>query len=64
MADAPAVHIGENSPEGVAYKLMLSLAQADANTRKEALELYAECLDAVRGIRTVKGTASTWPPAR
>jgi hypothetical protein len=29
MADAPVVHIGENSPEYVAYRLMLDIAEAE-----------------------------------
>ena len=29
MADAPVVHIGENSPERVAYDLMLNIAYTE-----------------------------------
>lgn len=29
MADAPVVHIGENSPEKVAYDLMMNIAGAE-----------------------------------
>jgi hypothetical protein len=52
MADAPVVHIGENSPEGVAYKLMYLIRSS--NTKESPkdkdgiLDLYAECLNAVR----------------
>ncbi len=61
MSDAaPVVHIGENSPEQVAYKLMKELYVHDKPTtngpgvwRKHVLDLYAECLDAVQGKRIV-----------
>jgi hypothetical protein len=39
--------IGENSPEGVAYKLLYLIRGAGATTAKtkdEILDLYAECL--------------------
>lgn len=59
MADEAVVHIGENSPEQVAYKLMIDLRsienrypehqQAD---RKWLLDTYAECLEAVKGHRS------------
>jgi hypothetical protein len=56
MADKPVVHIGENSPEWVAYKLMhdilITERKTPANTiRKDILDTYAECLQAVRGRR-------------
>lgn len=62
MADAPVVHIGENSPEEVAYRLMKTIASNEGKTinpmgnnisadRKWILDTYAECLDAVRGSR-------------
>lgn len=64
MADAPVVHIGENSPEQVAHKLLLEIANAENMTfyanassgkktadRKWILDTYAECLYAVRGHR-------------
>jgi len=56
MADKPAVHIGENSPEWVAYKLMwdvLSTERDDVKrrTKETYLDTYAECLHAVRGYR-------------
>jgi hypothetical protein len=49
--DAPAIHIGENSPEYVAYLLMFQVNSAEkpqTRTRKEILDLYAECLLTVR----------------
>lgn len=60
MAETPAVHIGENSPEEVALKLfhiMFSREKAvggsNANAsgdklKKWVLDNYAECLMAVR----------------
>ena len=62
MADANTVlHIGENLPEQVAFKLMKELANVEgrdlylgaknAADRKWVLDTYAECLHAVRGYR-------------
>lgn len=57
MADAaPVVHIGENSPEEVALKLMRMIASNEGKTlmsaataeRKWLLDTYAECLQTVR----------------
>lgn len=52
MADEPVVHIGENSPEEVAFKLMhLIIAEeraAHIPNRKQILDLYAECLVTVK----------------
>ena len=52
------VHIGENSPEHVAYQLFRHVAAAegvalgqlrkDAISRKWILDIYSECLHAVR----------------
>ena len=58
MADKPVVHIGENSPEWVAYKLMHDILMTEEKTpanatRKDILDTYAECLQAVRGRRVV-----------
>lgn len=50
MADA-VVHIGENSPEHVALKLyerVNAVENQANNTRERILDLYAECLLAVR----------------
>jgi hypothetical protein len=50
MADKPVVHIGENSPEHVAFQLMGAVLQAEAPqkpSRKLILDTYAECLIAV-----------------
>ncbi len=55
MAEQPVVHIGENSPEQVAYKLTedvlfkvedLTWGRLD---RKTFLDTYAECLLTVGG---------------
>jgi hypothetical protein len=51
MADAPIVHIGENSPENIALKLFdrVEIAEGHPNRAKEGiLDLYAECLLAVK----------------
>jgi hypothetical protein len=57
MADAPVVHIGENSPQHIAYQLFQhivavegkSLASGRPGTanRKWILDTYAECLRTV-----------------
>lgn len=63
MADNAVVHIGENSPEEVAYKLMKDISNVERrplfNTEKVQpadrawiLDTYAECLEAVRGYRS------------
>lgn len=59
MADqAPVVHIGENSPQEVALKLLHFIRASDStskvNARAEVLDLYAECLQATMGGRIVK----------
>ncbi len=61
MADAPVIHIGENSPEEVAYKLLQTIASQEGKSlmsspvggaakadRKWLLDSYAECLLAVK----------------
>lgn len=50
MADAPVVHIGENSPEYVAFLLFKETRalESPVTTRKQVLELYADCLRTVR----------------
>jgi len=56
MADAPVVHIGQNSPEEVAYKLAhrILVEEKKPFTRAYLLDLFAECFDAVRGGRNWK----------
>lgn len=59
MADAPVVHIGENSPEKVALDLMQMIAKVEKRElyahgdnpadRAYLLGTYAKCLEAVRG---------------
>ena len=54
MADQPVVHIGENSPEQVAFKLMLNIARVEGRDGQETaskewiLDTYAECLRIVK----------------
>lgn len=63
-ADSTTVHIGENSPEQVAYKLMRDVANVEgkafhknptggntAADREWILNAYADCLRAVHGHR-------------
>ena len=52
MADNPTAG-GDNSPEQVAYQLMqdVTLIEGAAKTRKELLDRYSECLEAVRAHR-------------
>lgn len=61
MSNQTAVHIGENSPEQVAYKLLKDVARVekklnssfaiDRAERAWILDTYAECLQAVTGNR-------------
>lgn len=61
MADTPVVHIGENSPEHVAYRLLRDIAIVEEKSfaggktnsvdRKWLLDTYVECLRAARGYR-------------
>lgn len=57
MADQTTVHMGENSPEQVAYKLMNAIANAEKvhltgvninSNREWILKTYMQCLMAVR----------------
>ena len=59
MADAPIVHMSENSPEQVAFKLLREVASVESKKafgatqgaeigRKWLLDTYAECLLSVR----------------
>lgn len=57
MADNNVVHIGENSPEQVAYKLMRDIARAEKkaldgappnSSRDWILSTYKQCLKIVR----------------
>jgi hypothetical protein len=67
MADKPVVHIGENSPEYVAYQLMREVFQLEAPQkvdRKMYLDTYAECLLAVTHPQMRAGTGKTPPQMR
>lgn len=58
MADAPVVHIGENSPEQIAFKLMLQISAAEKKglsggggisaDRSWIIRTYCMCLSAVK----------------
>ena len=57
MAEAATVHIGENSPEQVAYKLMRHIASAEkinldginvTSSRQWIIRTYCQCLMATR----------------
>lgn len=62
---APIVHIGENSPEQVAYKLLKTIASNEHKSlegsmagnasadKKWLLDTYAECLHTVKGYRSL-----------
>ena len=68
MADETVVHIGENSPERIAYKLFQHIADAEnmalvakpisadrhVANRKWILDTFAECLTTVRLPHTRK----------
>lgn len=71
MSDMPSVlHMGEGSPEQIAYKLMLDVMKVENRTiasgagagphtpadRHYLLNTYHECLMAVRGKRVVAST--------
>lgn len=64
MADNTVVHMGENSPEHVAHLLtqqILFSVEKDKYrelTRELLLDTYAECLEAVRGLRRRKSERS------
>lgn len=59
MANEAVVHIGENSPEQVAYKLLVHISNVEKRNmdghgdkpadRKWVLDTYTECLQAVMG---------------
>lgn len=59
MSEGAIVHIGENSPEEVAYKLMTLIAGAESRqlyghgtnpvTREWVLKTYSQCLRVIRG---------------
>jgi hypothetical protein len=55
MADQPVVHIGENSPEYIAFRLMDRVLSREMESRQQTREIildtYAECLAAAKGYR-------------
>jgi len=64
MTDTAVVHIGENSPEEVAYKMMLLVGNVEGRdtyghgthpmTREWILKTYDQCLSVVRGASAQK----------
>ncbi len=63
MAGSSIIHIAENSPEHVAYKMMRDVFVVenkpfDSLTRDEYLDTYEECLEAVKGFRKRKPRAT------
>lgn len=65
MTGTPVVHIGENSPEHVAYRLLHDIVNVEGKilhwskdraekmaNRKYILDTYAECLHAAQGNRS------------
>ena len=74
MADsAPVVHIGENSPEYVAFKLMLLIGDVEAREtyghgehpmdREWILKTYDQCRDVVNGVGRIETTLDHFRPA-
>ena len=68
MSDQPNEHPSDESPESVAYRLMLLVADLESRTlhgnpakdrtnadRQWILDTYAECLRAVKSPETRKG---------
>jgi hypothetical protein len=63
MADQTVVHLGENSPEHVAYRLFRDIAHCEGKylsgsgsprpDREWVLTTYAECLNAVQLPQTL-----------
>ncbi len=56
MAGTSVIHIAENSPEHVAYKMMRDVFLVenktfDGLTRDEYLDTFDECLEVVQGFR-------------
>jgi hypothetical protein len=73
MADQPVVHIGENSPEHVAFRLMEVIARVEGielyrssdnsyATREWLLRTYRDCLVTVKGSADVGQDALTRKP--
>ena len=73
MPDA-VVHVGENSPEHVAYRLMRDVANLEGRSfardgqtpadRQWLLDTYGECLEAARGLRGSGGARFPSRPSR
>jgi hypothetical protein len=62
MTATSVIHIAENSPEHVAYRMMRDVFLVenkpfDSLTRDEYLDTFDECLEAVKGFRKRKAAA-------
>lgn len=68
MSDEIVVHIGENSPEKIAYIIMQDINNVEnylKRTRAQILDLYAECIQAVRHPADRLGSSGESPrPSR
>lgn len=71
MADNTTVHIGENSPEQVAYKLMRLIASAEKinmeglginSNRQWIIRTYCQCLMATRMPNYPDDVAGSYKP--
>ncbi len=72
MADNPIVHIGENSPEEVAYKLLQVIADVENRERyghgshpvdrEWVLRTYAQCIRAVRLPNLINDVVKEFAP--
>ena len=72
MADAaPVVHVGENSPEEIAYKMMLLIGRVEGKsvlsdspqrmTREWIISTYVQCRVAVKTQWTAEDTLKNHP---
>jgi len=49
--DNKGLRCGCESPEQIAYQLMMHLLHSSDEERRQALDLYSECLEAAQGSR-------------
>jgi hypothetical protein len=74
VADIPIVHIGENSPENIAFKMMNLIAAVESKepyghgenpmTREWIFKTYAQCRRIVNGYGDVEETIKWFDPGR
>jgi hypothetical protein len=72
LADNPTMHIGENSPEHVAFRMMLLIADVEKREpyghgehhmdREWILRTYDQCRDVVKGVGSVTKIVETYAP--